>query len=64
MALSTEELLELELDSAWEAFCDSDQLNHARVLSIVDPKFYELMKLAYKHGYTDGARSIIRSQQE
>ena len=61
MQLSPEEKLQLEIDTAWETFCDADDLQHARMLEAMDPNFYQMMKLAYQHGYSDGSQSVLRS---
>ena len=61
MALTDIEKLELELDVAWDVFCDENPEHHTTVLKLIDPKFYELLKLAYQHGYTDGAGSVMRN---
>ncbi len=61
MPLSEKQLLELEVETAWEAFMDSDPERHARMLKRLDPKFYSLLKLAYQHGYSDGAQSVLRN---
>lgn len=61
MPLSHEQLLALEVETAWETFMDSDPDRHARMLKRLDPKFYRLLKLAYQHGYSDGAQSVYRS---
>jgi len=64
MALTDIELLQLELDTAWETFCDQNPQHHAEMLKDADPRYYTLLKLAYQHGYTDGAQSVIRSTKE
>ena len=64
MPLSPQQLLELEMETAWENFCDADELQHARILEAMDPNFYQMMKLAYQHGYSDGAQSVYRSLQK
>ena len=64
MPLSEEQKLMLEVESAWEGFMNSDVDRHARMLRVLDPKFYSLMKLAYQHGYSDGAQSVYRSLKQ
>ena len=61
MQLSEEEKLKLEVDTAWETFMDSDPERHARMMERLDPPLYQMIKLAYQHGYTDGAQSVLRS---
>jgi len=64
MPLTPSQLLELEIESAWDVFRDSDPEGHADVLKILDPKCYEMMRLAFAHGYSDGAQSVYRSLQK
>ena len=64
MTLTEEQLLTLETETAWEAFMDSDPERHARLLERLDPKMFSLLKLAYQHGYSDGAHSVYRSLQK
>ena len=60
MPLSDAEKLEIQIEAAWEVFCDSDPERHAKLLKLMDTKFYQLMKLAYAHGFTDGMQSVLR----
>ena len=61
MPLSDEETFKIEIDEAWEMFCDDDERNHARLLKVVDPNCYQMMRLAYGCGYVDGGQSTLRS---
>ncbi len=61
MTLSEEQLLKLEVETAWEGFIDADPDRHAQLLQKLDPKMFSLLKLAYQHGYSDGAHSVYRS---
>lgn len=64
VTLTEKESLRIEIETAWENFCDTDPENHARVLKVVDPIRYKLMELAFAHGYADGAQSVYRSLQK
>ena len=57
--LTPDELTLLELDAAWEAFCDAnpDSMNQLKELS---ESSFTLLELAFKAGYTSGAGSQLR----
>lgn len=57
--LSLDELMRLELDAAWESFCDAnaDSLNQLKELS---ENSHTLLELAFKAGYTFGAGAQLR----
>ena len=64
MPLSEQQLLELEIETAWETFMDTDPERHAGMLKRLDPPMYQMIKLAYQHGYSDGAQSVLRGVPE
>lgn len=63
MALSEVELLELEINAAWEVFTDSDPKMSTEHLKALDPTFYRLLALAFSRGFVAGAASQIRSNK-
>ncbi len=62
MAFSEKELLDLEIDASWEAFCDESPGRHAKLQQLTN-EFYLLLKLAHAQGYITGARSELRKMQ-
>lgn len=52
--LSLDELMLLELDAAWEAFCDANA-DSMRLLRELSDASHTLLELAFKAGYTSGA---------
>lgn len=52
------ELLKLEIESAWESFCDGDKNQSTARLK---PEIQSLVKLAFSAGYTIGAQATYRS---
>ncbi len=61
MTPTEEQLLKLEIETAWEVFIDADPERHSQLLQKLDPKMFSLLILAYQHGYSDGAQSVFRS---
>lgn len=61
--LSPDELMLLELDAAWESFCDenADSMQQLRELS---EGSHLMLELAFKAGYTSGAGSQLRQIRE
>ena len=62
--LSEHELLEIEIDEAWNAFCDGDPNQSTEHFKTLDPEGHRLLKLAYSRGFTDGAKSILRGRMK
>ncbi len=57
--LTPDELTLLELDAAWESFCDenADSMHQLQALS---ESSHTLLELAFKAGYTSGAGNQLR----
>ncbi len=61
--LSPDELVLLELESAWEAFCDENPDAMAK-LQQLSSNASRMLELAFKAGYTSGAGSQLRQIRE
>ena len=61
--LSPDELMLLEVQSAWEAFCDgsADPMAQFQMLS---SSSHKLIELAFKAGYLSGAGNQLRQIQK
>lgn len=58
-----DQLLLLEVESAWEAFCDENPHSMAR-LQQLSSNAGTLIELAFKAGYTSGAGTQLRQIRE
>ena len=64
MPMSEADLLLLQMDAAWETFCDADPNMSTAHLEKIEPEVVSLLKLAFGSGYTAGARSVYRSAEK
>ena len=61
--LSEEDLMRLEIESAWLAFADQQPQTHHE-LSVLDPDNYALLKACFEVGYTTGVRAGMRKRDD
>jgi hypothetical protein len=61
--ISPDELMLLELESAWEAFCDENPDSMAQ-LQQLSSNASRMLELAFKAGYTSGAGNQLRQIRE
>ncbi len=61
--LSLDELMRLELDAAWEAFCDANG-DSMEQLQEISESAHTLLELSFKAGYASGAGSQLRQIRE
>lgn len=62
--LSEAEVLEIEIEAAWEAFTDADPRMSTEHIKELDPTFYRLLALSFSRGYVAGAANTIRSMEK
>jgi len=61
--LTPDEMIMLELDAAWQAYCDHNAEAMAE-LERDHEQFYRLAELAFKAGYTSGVQGTLAQLEE
>lgn len=61
--LTPDEMIMLELDAAWQAYCDFNAEAMAE-LERDHEKYYTLAKLAFMAGYTSGVQGTLAMLEE